>query len=48
MRELEFVFALVGPLLGLSLVELLGGLSRTVEPEPGALIVRYFYYFYLR
>lgn len=33
MSEFEFVFSLFGLLLGLSLVELLGGLARTIEAE---------------
>jgi hypothetical protein len=33
MSDFEFVFALFGLLLGLSLVELLGGFSRTIEAE---------------
>jgi hypothetical protein len=38
MSEFEFIFALFGLLLGLSIVEVLGGLARTIEARvrPGA------------
>lgn len=40
MSEFEFLFALFGLLLGLSIVEVLGGLARTIEARlrPGAAV----------
>lgn len=45
MSQFEFVFALYALMLGLSLVELLGGLARAIEarlqpPEPGERAIR--------
>ena len=40
MSEFEFIFALFGLLLGLSIIEILGGLARAIEARlrPGAML----------